>query len=54
MSQFKVGNVVQLKSGGPTMTVRETKEKVDCQWFDDKGELKQRAFDEGVLKKISE
>lgn len=37
--QFKVGDVVQLKSGGPKMTVVGTeiegaKVLVTCQWFD--------------------
>ena len=31
---FKAGDVVQLKSGGPKMTVRETDDDgVFCQWF---------------------
>jgi uncharacterized protein YodC (DUF2158 family) len=53
-STFKVGDVVRLKSGGPTMTIkgftwnRTTDDyytnKVDCTWFDDK-ELKDASFD---------
>lgn len=37
--KFKVGQVVQLRSGGPEMTVSDisdvmgNKEKVRCQWF---------------------
>lgn len=38
--QFKVGDVVMLKSGGPKMTVKEVgpdfggKPRVWCDWFD--------------------
>jgi uncharacterized protein YodC (DUF2158 family) len=35
-SQFKTGDIVQLKSGGPKMTVSEVSEltgDVHCQWF---------------------
>lgn len=43
MQQFKVGDVVQLKSGSPLMTVSEieTDNKLWCVWFsgnDRKGE----------------
>lgn len=37
MAQIKVGDVVQLKSGGPKMTVESTKSNsagVLCTWFD--------------------
>ncbi len=35
---FKVGDVVELKSGGPQMVVTELSEKdrAYCEWFDDK------------------
>ncbi|USY23927.1 DUF2158 domain-containing protein [Alcaligenes sp. 1735tsa3] len=36
MSTFQVGDVVQLKSGGPEMTVidkRPDGSKVECMWF---------------------
>ena len=36
MAQFKVGDVVQLKSGGPKMTVKnvyESDNTYSCQWF---------------------
>ena len=41
MSNFKVGDLVVLKSGGPVMTVRAlvllgNKAQVDCQWFSGK------------------
>ena len=33
---FKVGDVVQLKSGRPPMTVKEIdEEEATCQWFSD-------------------
>jgi len=33
--EFSVGDVVQMRSGGPFMTVREAKpESVACAWFD--------------------
>lgn len=39
-SSFKVGDIVQLKSGGPEMTIQRTPEKekginsyYTCQWF---------------------
>lgn len=50
---FQVGDVVQLKSGGPMMTVYAvgTKEPVSviCKWFDG-GELKEERFSSAVLK----
>jgi uncharacterized protein YodC (DUF2158 family) len=35
MTEFKVGEIVQLKSGGPRMTVRngDVGGEVQCQWF---------------------
>lgn len=52
--ELKVGDVVQLKSGGPKMTVSqypfktisgvENKDQVECRWFDDKNQLKKRVF----------
>lgn len=36
MSTFQVGDVVQLKSGGPEMTVIDQSQngsKVECMWF---------------------
>ncbi len=45
MSEFKEGDVVKLKSGGPEMTVSEVKgDKLYCKWFDEKGELKAKYF----------
>ena len=33
--EFKIGDVVKLKSGGPTMTVNNIEEngEIYCQWF---------------------
>ena len=38
---FKVGDVVQLNSGGPTMTVKQSdSDKTTCCWFDnDRGDF---------------
>ncbi|MGA3054361.1 MAG: DUF2158 domain-containing protein [Candidatus Korobacteraceae bacterium] len=40
MTQFRIGDLVRLKSGGPTMTVihvgvpiNESRIKITCQWF---------------------
>lgn len=37
MSIFKVGDLVQLKSGGPVMTIKEinTADSIFCVWFKD-------------------
>lgn len=34
--EVKIGDVVQLKSGGPTMTIEDIEDsgKVRCKWFD--------------------
>ena len=37
MTQFEAGDKVQLKSGGPVMTVESTEENtVNCIWFEGK------------------
>ena len=53
---FNVGDVVQLKSGGPLMTVNGTGDdsmtgefKVYCTWFDQKGKQTQSTFVPDVL-----
>jgi uncharacterized protein YodC (DUF2158 family) len=51
--QFKVGNIVQLKSGGPPMTVKSV-EALDgecfCEWFGDGSTLKSHTFFPETLK----
>lgn len=43
--EFKVGDVVILKSGGPSMTVNSVDiSGVFCVWFDSKGETKSATF----------
>ncbi len=49
---FKLGDTVQLKSGGPVMTVEEINEKTGilCQWFSEK-EIKRARFRPETLTK---
>ena len=56
MADINVGDVVQLKSGGPPMTVTEIGEnnnEVYCEWFDKKGEPQGRHFMIEALKVIT-
>jgi uncharacterized protein YodC (DUF2158 family) len=48
---YNVGDVVQLKSGGPVMTVesRYDDEKVNCVWFDSKHVEKRGTFPDAAL-----
>lgn len=48
---FKEGDVVQLKSGGPQMTVSETNGVgvVLCIWFDSQNKLQEKAFNQSQL-----
>jgi uncharacterized protein YodC (DUF2158 family) len=52
VSQYKAGDVVELKSGGPQMTVSETNDAgmVLCTWFDSKKVLQEKAFDQELIK----
>ncbi len=54
MSELKIGDVVQLKSGGPAMTVKNIDnlpDEVDCTWFvNDKA--KYGAFNVNALRKV--
>lgn len=61
MSEFDVGTVVQLKSGGPAMTVKQSPllvnnkpvpGKIVCTWFVN-DELKEERFSVGTLKLFS-
>jgi uncharacterized protein YodC (DUF2158 family) len=57
MPQFKAGDVVQLKSGGPQMTVSSllaNDRGYRCQWFDSKHELKTGNFMEGEVQAFKE
>ncbi|TDB32569.1 DUF2158 domain-containing protein [Stenotrophomonas sp. TEPEL] len=48
--EFKLGDKVKLKSGGPVMTVSSVSDKgVECQWFDPKGKLHKESFAAVVL-----
>jgi uncharacterized protein YodC (DUF2158 family) len=51
--EFRVGDTVQLKSGGPIMTV-EALLGVDifCAWFDEQKQLQREEFDSALLKKF--
>ena len=53
MDNFQVGDVVQMKSGGPTMTISELVRdgRLFCQWFDKDGALKTGYFQPAQLKK---
>ncbi len=47
--EFKIGDVVQLKSGGPRMTVEVIDEGlVDCVWFE-KNQAHRNAFNHALL-----
>ena len=46
---WKTGDLVQLKSGGPPMTVREVSDQgVECRWFD-KDRLRSEMFVDGEV-----
>lgn len=53
MADFKVGDVVRLKSGGPLMTIRvidnDGTREIYCDWFDSKDELKGTRFIDETL-----
>lgn len=59
MQEFKQGDVVRLKSGGPQMTVSYIKEDKDtpeysdvtCCWFDDAKQVHAEIFDAITLTK---
>jgi uncharacterized protein YodC (DUF2158 family) len=53
MGNFQVGDVVQMKSGGPTMTINAVNNNGElfCQWFDKDGALKTGHFQAAQLKK---
>jgi uncharacterized protein YodC (DUF2158 family) len=50
--EFKIGDVVQLKSGGYKMTVEKIfNSNVECVWFGD-GELNRGKFFKAILSKV--
>jgi uncharacterized protein YodC (DUF2158 family) len=52
-SPFGLGDVVRQKSGGPVMTVTNLlPNAIQCNWFDDAGELHVAAFPAGELEKV--
>lgn len=49
--QFKPGDTVILKSGGPMMTVTEVEgTRVFCEWFDAKNNPQSRSFEQAALR----
>ncbi len=49
--ELEVGDVVQLKSGGPRMTVEEIDGKlIDCVWFE-KDKISRNSFNSALLVK---
>jgi uncharacterized protein YodC (DUF2158 family) len=49
---FQIGDVVELKSGGPDMTVESIEDlKASCVWFD-KGDMKRALFPSNTLQKV--
>ena len=53
MPEFEKGDVVQLKSGGPPITVSDIEEEdVWCEWFDKKGVHHKEVFDVAMLIKV--
>jgi uncharacterized protein YodC (DUF2158 family) len=57
MADFKPGDTVRLKSGGPLMTIAHVRpDEVWCEWFDDKEAPQSKGFkptslveDDGVV-----
>jgi len=55
-TQFSAGDIVQLKSGGPVMTVNSTRDQnggqvVFVSWFTDTGKLEHAQFKAEAVKK---
>lgn len=47
------GDLVQLKSGGPAMSVQAVEgTRITCMWFDREGILQERSFPLGTLKEM--
>ncbi len=57
MAEFRVGEVVQLKSGGPKMTVSSSgndSDSVECTWFDDDNKPQYFTFPASALVKVED
>lgn len=53
-NEFKKGDVVRLKSGGPHMTVNDfVDECVECGWFNEKNEMVYETFNPAILEKVT-
>ena len=53
MSNFKIGDVVRLHSGGPAMTVSDGAGRaVECTWFNDATQLVSSIFPAEALKLV--
>ena len=52
MAEFKIGDAVELKTGGPKMTVErlDSNNSVYCQWFDGEHKLRNGSFQAETLK----
>jgi uncharacterized protein YodC (DUF2158 family) len=52
--KFTVGDVVRLKSGGPTMTVQSAQyaDEVVCTWFGEKNKREFSPFHQDTLEKF--
>ena len=51
-NSFSPGDVVQMKSGGPVMTVVSTDgDQVECHWFDEKNKPQSSSFPAVILEK---
>jgi uncharacterized protein YodC (DUF2158 family) len=53
MEDFEIGDVVQLRSGGPKMTVHSLVSDCDvvCQWFEG-NEVHEKSFPKEALRKV--
>ncbi len=52
MTRFQVGDVVALKSGGPSMTITQTgltHNRVECTWFTPDAEIKSAYISDSAL-----
>jgi uncharacterized protein YodC (DUF2158 family) len=55
MDEFKEGDVVRLKSGGPNMTVETVDDdEVRCAWFDDKNQIHRENFLLTSIRKVQQ